>query len=169
MSLCNRFRFLSGACESVVETLPIVTSYLTLVALLIVTGTLVYWSIFDTRPKIWSSNVRTFSGSDDISSAFRPGQVVYIERDFCATETMPALVSRRWTSADGKLIFLGTSGEQIVEQGCSTLRNPVVLPVIMPPGRYFYHTSASYDQNPLRRATVLFPLAEIVVTNWDGR
>jgi hypothetical protein len=131
--------------------------------MLFLTGIVViglYWAFLDRHVLTISNRNLSITDSTGVHrSDFRAGEVMLVQREFCANRDMTGRIIRTLINDVVHLLPEGTS--HFVD-GCQTRRFSITIPAIEP-GTYTYRAIIEYQLNPLRSVRVPLPDQEVTI------
>lgn len=121
-------------------------SFLTIIAALIMIGTVVYWYTAPYKPLILNTMPLPV-----YNKTVKTGGVLVYKLDYCKSNNFPVKINRKFM--DG-IIYSVPEIQAQNEPGCRIMNIGVEIPHNLPIGKYILNINYTYQVNPLRIVTV---------------
>lgn len=139
-------------------------SGLAVVFVLLVGSGFAYLALFDTKPPVSSTYVRTLNERGEPQTVFRAGDTMLVERDLCFSRDTTARFGRKLRTVDEPYLNVEVDTTVgYIKRGCVDNANVVQIPVRTPPRRYKFSVVMQYSNNPFQEGAVTLPEPEITV------
>lgn len=109
----------------------------------------IFWQYFDDEQPYRTKSVQIQTSEGVEVKSAKPGDVVYIFREWCAPRSLILHVGRQLRRSDSLTINIDTR-EIFIDQGCGVTRAALPIPLYTPSGAYAYQATLQWTQNPVR-------------------
>lgn len=118
----------------------------------------IYFSNYDDAPPFAASAARITDANGNEQTAFRPGDVFYVHREFCSFRKGPSITGRSILNTDRDVTYQLTPSFSMLSLGCAPLPG---LALQIPPyalsGRYQFRALIQFPNNPFYTSGTFLP------------